>query len=274
MWTGDEETVQDVKAFLPEIALLREFSAQNPHWICSSCEGIYRQLAQTSALRLLWQPTRDTATRVAVYAMHVSQIFEALRGVVDAIFLAIFPDSGVTGELQVSGIVDASSALLSRIDDGLHAFDVADGNIFKYVQIVNRHFSPSQPAKFFLPAIDLRTYRDILRDDARRDILRSLRTVHTHMIFVSSVLEQIRISVNFMTDRFSGDNLANLRRLPEGERRRLSEGMAQITRRLAREADSWREAVQDIANNEEAYWRRLQSRIKPASEIEEDRLFS
>ena len=88
-----------------------------------------------------------------------------------------------------------------------------------------------------------------------RHIIRELRGLHTHMVFVSSVLEQIRISVNFMTDRFSGDKLANLRPLPEGEQRRLSEGMRQITRWLAREADSWREVVQDIGYQEEGYWR-------------------
>ncbi|KAI5828340.1 hypothetical protein K523DRAFT_244813, partial [Schizophyllum commune Tattone D] len=262
------------KAFLPEITLLVELCTQSPIQIWTTWVGSHSCLDTISALRLLWRPTRDTANSVAVYAMHVSQIFEGLRGVVDAIFLAISSDHGVACEPQVAGIVDASSILLARNDDGLHAFDVADGNIFKYVQIVNKQFSPSRLTKFCLPLIDLRTYQDMLRKRARPGIMRELRGLHTHMVFVSSVLEQIRISVSFMTDRFSGDKLANLRRLPEGEQRRLSEGMRQITRWLAREADSWREVVQDIGYQEEGYWRRLQSRIKPASEIEEDRLFS
>ncbi|KAI5900514.1 uncharacterized protein SCHCODRAFT_02484135 [Schizophyllum commune H4-8] len=274
MWIVDEKAVQHVKAFFPEIALLGELCAQNPHWIFDSCRYIYSKLAQTSALRLLWQPTRDTARSVAVYAMHVSQIFEGLRSIVDAIFLAISSGDGAAIEPQVDSIADAASVLLTRIDDGLHAFDVADGNIFEYVQIVNRQFAPSQPAKFFLPVVDLRTDEDILRDNARRDILRELRTAHTSMVSVSSVLEQIRISVDFMINRFFGNKLADLRRLPEDERRRVSMGMQQMISCLACDAKTCRSAVQHISNLEEEYWRLLQSELKSASEIEEDKLFS
>ncbi|KAI5900516.1 uncharacterized protein SCHCODRAFT_02608120 [Schizophyllum commune H4-8] len=224
------------------------------------CGDIYYYLYLSSALPLLLQPTHKAFCSVAAYANHMSRICRGLRDVVVAILQAITSKSDPLPESLVTRIADTSALLISRIDECSLACDIAVGTLFTYGKAVDGRLSHNRVVEFLLPLIDffdLRTREERLRDHARVEILCELRRLHQDMTSNSRLFRKVRDSVNLIKERYSDTKCAEIRQLPEDERRSIEAVMRQTIHKLAAWEDDWRMAEELIMGKAEDVDRRL-----------------
>ncbi|KAI5886417.1 uncharacterized protein SCHCODRAFT_02641700 [Schizophyllum commune H4-8] len=173
------------------------------------------------------------------YAVHVADVFIALRDVVAVISQGIVSDEPANLDNYTAFLREKRLVLHSRIDEALDARDAADATLLALEKAVEDRFTFAHDpcASFLNPVLDW-IYPV---DNQNRDPLQFAAEAHTlqeRINNIAALLEKMTMLVQGIPQRFSLDKVVEIRQLPDDERVRVVSGVRQADTKL--ELLDWR----------------------------------
>ncbi|KAI4293583.1 hypothetical protein K525DRAFT_281476 [Schizophyllum commune Loenen D] len=233
MFASDAERAlaeKQLYALFPEIELWAGGPITRLH---ESCFTVQDHLSRAGLLFTMSLPLKALMRSAGAYAVHVADVFTALRDVVALISQGIASDEPDFLDNYTTLLKEKILHVHSRIDEALHARNAADATLRALRKAVEEWTPFADDPILACLAFVVDYFFTVDKENC--DLLQfaaEAQTLHERIVHITALLAQTIMLVQGMPGRFPSDKIMEIRHLPDQERVRVVNLVRQADTRL------------------------------------------